>query len=188
MKAKIRHEVKTRRNSLTPTTIAAWSDQITQYLLPLLDEYQTVMVYVSKSPEVETRPLIHHLLSRGKRVIVPIIERETGTLRLSYLTNTDVLVTSTFNVPEPIGNEIPASAADVEAAIIPLIAFDITGNRLGYGAGYYDRFLHAHPSILKIGVAFSLQQAPSIPDDTRDVRMDIIVTERRIYRCDHHSP
>jgi 5-formyltetrahydrofolate cyclo-ligase len=78
-------------------------------------------------------------------VIVPIIERETRTLRLSYLTNPDVLITSTFNVPEPIGNEIPVSADTVEVAIIPLIAFDLHGNRLGYGAGYYDRFLTAHP-------------------------------------------
>ena len=187
MKTKIRHELKTRRNSLSPTTIAEWSDQITEHLRPLLNPYQTIMVYVSKPPEVETRPLIHHLLSQGKRVVVPIIERETCTLRLSYLPNPNVLITSTFNVPEPIGNEIPASAEEVEVAIIPLIAFDINGNRLGYGAGYYDRFLQAHPTIVKIGVAFSVQQAPSIPGDTKDVRMDSIVTERRIYRCDHLS-
>ena len=94
-------------------------------------------------------PLIRHLLQKGVRVVVPIIERETRTLRLSCLEDPGDLVISTFSVPEPIGNEIPVCGEDLEVIIVPLLAFDRAGHRLGYGAGYYDRFLSSYPRATK---------------------------------------
>jgi 5-formyltetrahydrofolate cyclo-ligase len=135
------------------------------------------MVYASKPGEVDTSGLISWLLSQGTRVVVPIIEQETRSLRLSYLEDPGVLSPSTFSVPEPVGHEIPADASAVRLVIIPLIAFDRQGHRLGYGAGYYDRFLSRHPGMTKIGVAFSCQEVPRIPADENDVSLDIIVTE-----------
>ena len=85
------------------------------------------------------------LLSGGVGVVVPVIETETCSLRLSFIDDLSVLVSSTFSVPEPIGNEIPAREEDIGAVVVPLIAFDQKGHRLGYGAGYYDRFLSGHP-------------------------------------------
>jgi 5-formyltetrahydrofolate cyclo-ligase len=122
-------------------------------------------------------------LREGRRVVVPIIEKETRTLRLSYLRDTNLLVKSTFHVPEPIGNEIPAQASDIQTVIIPLLAFDRRGNRLGYGAGYYDRFLAQNPGVKKIGVAFSCQETDSVPGDENDVRIDIVVTEDEVIHC-----
>ncbi|MDD1679548.1 MAG: 5-formyltetrahydrofolate cyclo-ligase [Methanomicrobiales archaeon] len=151
LKARIREEVKSDRALLSPESREQWSARIEERLLPLIDSFTTVMVYVSKPPEVDTRHLIERLLSAGKKVVVPIIEKETGSLRLSYLHNPAYLVRSTFEVPEPIGNEIPARPEMVEMAIIPLIAFDARGSRLGYGAGYYDRFLKKYRHIVTIG-------------------------------------
>jgi 5-formyltetrahydrofolate cyclo-ligase len=182
-KARIREEAKSVRALLTAESRERWSACIEEHLLPLLTPYATLLVYASKPPEVDTRHLIESLLSAGKKVVVPIIERETGSLRLSYLHNPACLIKSTFQVPEPIGNEIPASPEAVDVAIIPLIAFDAEGSRLGYGAGYYDRFLRKYPHIVTIGVAFSLQRQPVLPQDKDDVKMDMIVTERRVYRC-----
>ncbi|MFA7199333.1 MAG: 5-formyltetrahydrofolate cyclo-ligase, partial [Methanoculleus sp.] len=163
---------------LSPSQIADYSRSITERLLDILDGFATVMVYAAKAPEVETSGLIAELNRRGVRVVVPIIERETHTLRLSYLPDPSVLVPSTFNVPEPIGHELPARPEDVEVVVLPMLAFDAEGNRLGYGAGYYDRFLCRYPHPQKIGIAFSCQQAESIPTDQNDVKMDWIVTEK----------
>lgn len=141
------------------------------------------MVYVSKPPEVDTMPLIKHLIRKGIRVVVPIIERETRTLRLSCLEDPGDLVISTFSVPEPIGKEIPVCGGELEMVIVPLLAFDRAGHRLGYGAGYYDRFLSSNQQAKKIGAAFSCQEIVSVPADENDVAMDLIVTEREIISC-----
>jgi 5-formyltetrahydrofolate cyclo-ligase len=181
-KAALREQAKEARSLLSPAEIATYSASIEMRLLDLLDGFTAVMVYASKAPEVETMGLIAALNRRGVRVVVPIIEREACSLRLSYLPDPGVLVPSTFDVPEPIGHELPARPEDVEVVVIPMLAFDAEGNRLGYGAGYYDRFLCRYPHPKKIGIAFSCQQAECIPADENDVKMDYIVTEKGIIR------
>jgi 5-formyltetrahydrofolate cyclo-ligase len=181
-KQALRQQAKEARSLLSPPLINAYSRIISQRLLELVNGFETVMVYASKPPEVETGELIRSLIAQGVRVVVPIIERNTCSLRLSYLPDPSVLRPSTFHVPEPVGNEIPARPADIQAVIIPMLAFDADGNRLGYGAGYYDRFLSQYPQMVKIGVAFSCQETESIPTDCNDVKMDYIVTEKRIVR------
>ena len=182
-KQALRDAAKQRRRAIPEDEIAKKSARICAYLLEVIDGCDPVMAYVSKPPEVDTHPFIRDLLREGRRVVVPIIEKETRTLRLSYLQDTTLLVKSTFHVPEPIGNEIPAQASDIRTVIIPLLAFDRRGNRLGYGAGYYDRFLAQNPGIKKIGVAFSCQETDSVPGDENDVRIDIVVTEDEVIHC-----
>lgn len=181
-KATLRLRAKEARLLLSPSQLAEYSSSITERLLDLLDGFETVMIYAAKAPEVETMGLIAALNRRGVRVVVPIIERETCGLRLSYLPDPGVLVPSTFGVPEPIGHELPARPGNVEAVVLPMLAFDAEGNRLGYGAGYYDRFLCRYPHPKKIGIAFSCQQAECIPAEENDVKMDYIVTEKGINR------
>lgn len=182
-KKALREEMKRRRFALAEPEIRSKSEEICTKALSLANGSETVMVYVSKKPEVDTGSLIAGLIARGIRVIVPIIERETTSLRLSYLDDPSVLAPSTFNVPEPVGNELPASPRDVQLVIIPIVAFDRRGDRLGYGAGYYDRFLSGNRDIPKIGLAFACQEAGFIPSDENDVRMDAIITEDAIIRC-----
>lgn len=182
-KAALREMLKSRRARLPYEERREKSRKIGGILLDFLLDYDTVMVYVAKEPEVMTRQLIADLIGRGTRVIVPIIQRHNHTLRLSYLIDLSVLTVSTFNVPEPIGNELPADPQDIQATIIPLIGFDRQGNRLGYGAGYYDRFLEQYPGIVKIGVGYACQQVDAIPHDRYDIRLDYIVTEEGIISC-----
>jgi 5-formyltetrahydrofolate cyclo-ligase len=182
-KKTIREVAKKRRATINKDQIKNWSQRICAQVLEMVDRSNPVMVYVSKSPEVDTCTLITSLIGRNGNVIVPIIECETTSLRLSYLTDPSVLVESTFQVPEPVNHEIPAQADEVKVVIIPMLAFDRRGNRLGYGSGYYDRFLCAHPKIHRIGIAFSCQEFEVIPSDENDIRMDLIVTENDILRC-----
>jgi len=182
-KEQIRDRARVERGKLTPEKIDMMSRAICRSVRNILDGQDNVMLYASKGPEVNTRPLMAALLSEGVAVVVPIIEKETRSLRLSSIDDLSVLVRSTFSVPEPIGNEIPVREEDIGTVVVPMIAFDRKGHRLGYGAGYYDRFLSGHPGVTKIGVAFSCQEVPVIPADENDVAMDMIVTEHEIIRC-----
>lgn len=179
----LRDHARALRSSLSPAEILEKSGCICRNLLDVLDGVNPLLVYVSKTPEVYTRAFIDLLLTQGKTVVVPIIEKDTKTLRLSYLEDPTVLRPSTFNVPEPVGHELPAQASDVKVVIIPMLAFDKRGNRLGYGAGYYDRFLTTHPHLTRIGIAFACQELPGIPADPTDASMDVIVTENGIIHC-----
>lgn len=182
-KEELRDRARVVRSGLTPDEIRSFSRSICDSLRSQLNGERSVMVYVSKPPEVDTMPLIRHFIDHDIDVIVPIIERETRSLRLSRLDDPGNLVVSTFSVPEPIGNEIPVKGEDLEVIIVPLLAFDRSGHRLGYGAGYYDRFLSSCPQAKRIGAAFSCQEIRSVPADANDVAMDIIVTEREIITC-----
>ena len=181
-KRELREQGRMRRANLASSLRVSQSRSICRNVANFLDGTSPVMVYVSKPPEVDTVPLINDLLLRKKRVVVPIIETVTRGLRLSYLEDLSVLVPSTFSVPEPIGNEIPADPENLTITIIPLLAFDRAGHRLGYGAGYYDRFLSCNPGIEKVGVAFSCQEVDTIPADEYDVPLDAVVTEEEIIR------
>jgi len=179
----LRDHARTLRASLSMAEIEEKSGLICLNVLEVLDGTNPLIVYVSKPLEVNTKDLIGHLIVQGKTVVVPIIEKDKKTLRLSFLNDPGVLQESTFHVPEPVSCELPAQASQVKAAIIPMLAFDKKGNRLGYGAGYYDRFLSSHPHLTRIGIAFSCQEVEEIPTDTTDARMDIIVTDTGILNC-----
>lgn len=182
-KTALRQAAKIQRATLNEAQISDYSRRIRDHLIPVLKEKEPVLVYASKCPEVDTMPLIEWLLEEGKTVVVPIIQREDCSLRLSYLSDPAVLVPSTFQVPEPIGHEVPADPSEIQVVIVPMLAFDAAGNRLGYGAGYYDRFLARHPGLLTIGLAFSCQEVDSLPAEENDIRMDRIVTEQGVICC-----
>jgi len=178
----LRTRAKEVRAALPLEKRKEFSRTICDRVTSLLDGQDPVLVYVSKPPEVETAPLISTLLSRKASVVVPIIEREERTLRLSFLRDPSHLSVSTFSVPEPIGHEIPADPGSIPVAVVPLVAFDRRGHRLGYGAGYYDRFLSSNTHMYKVGVGFSCQEVDTVPADERDVCMDAIVTEKETIR------
>ena len=179
-KSSIRAILRERKDAMAPEDRLVKSEFISRHLMTLIRNDETVMAYTSKEKEVNTVPIITALLDRKNPVIVPIIVKEDVSLRLSYLRDFAALVPSTFGVPEPIGSEIPARGEDVETIILPMLGFDRTGGRVGYGAGYYDRFLEKFPGLRKIGIAFACQEYPSLPLDETDVRMDHIITEEGI--------
>ncbi len=182
-KETIRSVLRERRWSIPEDIRKKMSRQICSTLSQVVHPCETVLVYCAKKPEVETSWFIEYLFHQRRKVIVPIIEKANTGLRLSYINSRDDLKPSTFYVPEPVGCEFPADPIHVSCAIIPMLGFDKKGGRIGYGAGYYDRFLSRYPHIKKIGIAFSVQEVPEIPSHEHDIRMDIIVTEISTFRC-----
>jgi 5-formyltetrahydrofolate cyclo-ligase len=183
LKDRTRKILRERKDAMIPQDRREKSQRICLHIMELIKNGETVMVFTSKEKEVNTESLINNLFTKGNPVVVPIIEKAEISLRLSYLRDFSALVPSTFGVPEPIGSEIPAAADDVDTIILPMLGFDRKGGRIGYGAGYYDRFLAKHGNMRKIGVAFACQELDSLPVDENDMPMDYIITEDGIvYR------
>ena len=183
-KESVRKILRQKKEAMLPEERLSKSQRICRHLMNVISDGETVMVFTSKEKEVNTRPLIMALFGQGNPVVVPIIVKEDYSLRLSYLRDFSALVPSTFGVPEPIGSEIPAAADDIDTIILPMLGFDRKGGRIGYGAGYYDRFLSKTPGLRKIGIAFACQEVDSLPVDENDIRMDYIITEEGIVHPD----
>ena len=182
MKRNIKELMLEKRNSLSRQEFLEKSLSIRKNL-ESIKEYsnaKTVMYYVSFDSEVDTHDLIRNSLGK-KTVIVPKVEY--GKIEPSLIIAFDNLIAAQpFGILEPI--EIMKIAnKNIDAVIVPGIAFDMEGYRIGYGMGYYDVFLKKVPKALKIGLAYELQIVENIPREDHDVPVDIIVTEKRVITC-----
>ncbi|MDD4126694.1 MAG: 5-formyltetrahydrofolate cyclo-ligase [Methanomicrobium sp.] len=180
LKNKLRNIMREKREELTPEERIVKSEAICRNVLSIIKPGETVMGFASKEIEVDTKPLLKMLLKNNNPLVVPIIVKEDVSLRLSYVRDLAHLVPSTFGVPEPIGNEIPVPDGAVDVVILPMLAFDKRGGRLGYGSGYYDRFLEKYPDVTKIAMAFACQEADEVPLEDNDVLMDYVITENGV--------
>ncbi len=140
----------------------------------------SVCFYVGLPTEVNTHPMIEEALKIGKKVLVPLADMENKELKLYEIRElaTD-LEAGTLGVLEPRREKTRlADPKEVDCVIVPGLAFDVKGRRLGRGAGFYDRFLSKlSERIPKIALAFSFQVLQQIPQENHDQRVDIVLTE-----------
>ena len=144
-----------------------------------------VLTYVSFGPEVDTRTLIEGLLEEGRRVAVPRVNREKHNMDFCEISSLDELSPGTMNILEPSADAaaltVPQMAGSV--CLVPGLVFDGAGHRVGYGGGYYDRFLAFYPGD-KIGLArTTMLSSNPLPVGGRDVPVDFIATEGSIWNC-----
>lgn len=177
-KSRVRQEGIKARLALTSDEVREKSHKIMETLLSLEEFYRAkaVMFYVDMRNEVETKAAIEKTLALGKRVVVPRVKKGYGLLAIE-IKGLDELELGTFDVLEPIKNEeIPLE--DIDLVVVPGVAFNTKGYRLGYGGGYYDNFLpKLRGDAKKVAVAFDLQLVETLPTEPHDVRMDMIITE-----------
>jgi 5-formyltetrahydrofolate cyclo-ligase len=184
-KQRLRREVLDRRNRLTTAQRVIRSADILQKLFELeaVRSAAWIHFYLSYGSEVETTGMIAHALSRGKRVTVPKMEAASKRLVLSELKDpVRELSPGPKGIPEPKPEAFrPVGVDTMDLFVVPGVAFDERGNRLGQGAGYYDRLLAGNLGKIPIvGLAFELQLAKDIPVGDHDVRVDWVVTEKRV--------
>lgn len=150
-----------------------------------LNEYarvDTVFTYVSKQIEVDTLTLIHEALSSGKKVAVPRCVPDTYDMVFYYITTEDDLEKGSFGVLEPIPAKcVPVPKNTVGLCVVPGLSFDAQGYRLGYGKGYYDRFLAEFQGIT-VGICYSGCIQWNLPHGYYDKPVDILITEKYIRR------
>jgi 5-formyltetrahydrofolate cyclo-ligase len=148
---------------------------------------RTIHCYLPMRSEVDTRPLIADALAHGKRVVVPIVVPKATDLAHAWLESlaADTLVPGTFGTFNPRDLR-PAAPGDWDLVIVPLLAFDRHGHRLGYGKGYYDRLLAAS-LVTTIGVGFAAQEIDALPAEAHDIALDWVITEREVIQMQRYS-
>jgi 5-formyltetrahydrofolate cyclo-ligase len=154
--------------------------------LPSYVAARAIHCYLPMRSEVDTRPLIADALARGKRVVVPIVVPKASELSHAWLESlsADALAPGVFGTYTP-RDARPAAPGDWELTLVPLLAFDRRGYRLGYGKGFYDRLLAASRTTT-IGVGFAAQEIAALPDEAHDIALEWIVTERELIETRRH--
>lgn len=193
-KAQIRREVLARRDALGPADRAAASAAIRERLaaLPQVSGARTVLAFAAFGSEVDLDPLLEDLIARGAGVFLPFVVAlrppELGIARVRDL-GAD-LVPGRFGIREPDpARRRPARSDRLDVVIAPGVAFDPTGRRIGYGAGFYDHLIAGlRPGTPVIAAAFACQILPRVPATSSDRNVDAIVTERATITARAEDP
>lgn len=183
----IRTSILEKRNSLTAQEIKENELLILDNLMKLNQFVQSknVFCYLNFRSEVPTKGIIEYCQQQGKNVYIPVCINETKEMIISLYDEDVLLASSKYGVAEPTPDTIKiADRNTLDIAIMPGAAFDNRGYRIGYGAGYYDKFYaHTSKQIYKIALAFSFQIIEEVPKDDYDIPVDCIVTEKGIVIC-----
>ena len=186
MKSELRRQLMRIRTTTPYEQILEKSQRITDKLQHL-DEYEiatAVMFYVSYDNEVYTHKLIKEVLkAKTKEVVVPLTDVLNRKLLPVKIESWSELSPGAYNILEPKNKQNVADVDTIDLVLLPGIAFDKRGNRIGHGAGYYDRLLGNCLHAKRVGLAFDFQIVDAIPVEKHDVAVDKIVTEKRIIDC-----
>jgi len=141
---------------------------------------QTVMVYVSYRGEVETHSLIKKLLKEGKRVCVPLCDSKNCSMTARKITSFTELKNGAYGILEPDNNAPIIDKSEIDFVVVPGCAFSESGHRIGYGKGYYDRFLK-DTNAITCGLCYDFSFTDELPYEETDIPLKLIITERGIY-------
>jgi 5-formyltetrahydrofolate cyclo-ligase len=180
-KSNLRKAALARRDALPAAERMAGSEAIAARAFPIaLAPGAIVSGYMPMKSELDPRPLMRKLADAGARLALPVVIARGVPLMMRGYAFGDALVRGVWDIRVP-----PPEAGEVAPDIVlaPLLAFDRSGNRLGYGAGYYDMTITAlrgKKPVVAIGVAFAAQEVDAVPTTPRDVRLDLVLTEHEV--------
>lgn len=187
-KSSLRSNYLTARRRIDPATKAALDARILERLagFGIYADAGLVLAYVSYGNEVDTRAVIESALASGKRVAVPRVLPHKHKMDFYEIDGMDDLAVGFKGILEPKrGFRSPLGTVDLlgSVCLVPGLVFDAAGHRIGYGGGYYDRFLQFYPGD-KIALARSTQVSSNpLPTESRDVPVDFIVTDYGVWNC-----
>lgn len=184
MKKLLRKKVLEKRDSIPPSERKT-KDVLIRHRFFNLQEFKTakaILFYASFRTEVNTINIIEESLMMGKTVLVPKVDKERHRLRLYEIKNLKELSPGYMGIPEPsLPDRRLREIHNVDLIIIPGAGFDYSGNRLGYGAGYYDILLSdIKKKVPFVALAYKEQLIDSIPSEMHDIKVDIIVTDEQV--------
>jgi len=189
-KSRTREAILNKRDSIGPETRKAKDARIRERLfsLPDFQQAKVVFFFASFRSEVSTIDPIKETLRLPKRVVLPRVDRTIRALKLYEITDISELSPGYMGIPEPV---VPAERErgiiDVDLVVMPGVAFDAAGNRLGYGGGYYDRLLALKKKDLPlVALAYEEQIVDFLPRESHDIEVQIIVTDKGVYQCGKH--
>lgn len=184
IKDELRAQMREKRRALTLEEIVTCSAKIKNMLFSLdcfkgADCAKNVCTYISSFKEVDTVDIVKKLREMNIGIIVPISNTDSCTLTLSKIDGMEDLQKGAYGILEP--REIrTAEESEIDVILVPGLAFDKRGGRMGFGKGYYDRLL-AKTTAVKIGLCYDFQLFDKIPTESHDVPLDYVITEKEIY-------
>ncbi|MDT0675243.1 5-formyltetrahydrofolate cyclo-ligase [Autumnicola musiva] len=183
-KTTLRKKYKELRLELSEEKIEELSLQIANMALqlPIWDfNFYHLFLSIAEQKEVDTEPLLHILQGKDKNVVLPKTEIQNNQLKNFLLTDTTSIRKNRWNIPEPEGG-IEIDTQKIEVVFIPLLAFDKTGHRVGYGKGFYDKFLSGcKKEVVKVGLSFFEAESQIKNVLSSDIPLDYCVTPEFIY-------
>lgn len=185
-KKDLRTTYKQNRKMLSVEAISKASLQIANQALnlPIWEaSYFHIFLTIEHLREVETQPLISIIFGKDKHVVIPKSNISTCEMTHFLLQDNTIIKPNLWNIPEPLDG-IEIETKNIEVIFVPLLAFDVDGHRVGYGKGFYDKFLKQATNALKIGVSFFEAEYKIDNIQSNDVPMDYCITPNRIYKFD----
>lgn len=183
-KKELRLKSKTLRNALSENEIEEMSLAVANKILtlPIWEKtYFHIFLPITEQKEVNTEFILHLLSGKDKEIIVSKADFETRNMTHFLLTDNTRIKKNAYNIPEPVdGIEVPSHKIDV--VFVPLLAFDKKGHRVGYGKGFYDKFLsECKPDVIKIGLSFFDPEELITDVFEGDVKLDYCVTPNEVH-------
>ncbi len=182
-KARLRKLMLEKRRLLDPGEVQQGSAAVMDNLKSsgLLENCGLFALYASAGGEVNTRPLFEELVERGKIVVLPRVRGRGPEIDFFQASDWDALETSSFGIPEPVPSAEPVPPGEFDFVLVPGVAFDRRGARLGFGMGCYDRVLEKiRPGTPAVGVAYDFQVVDEVPAEPHDVFLTAVVSESGI--------
>lgn len=183
-KSEIREQNKALRRQISRIDAEKKSQAAVEIFLKseLYTASQQIMLYMPLGNEVDLTVVKDAALADGKSVVLPVTERNSGIITPICVDENTVFEKGDFSVMEPQNSDV-ADMARIDVVLVPGIAFDKSGARVGFGKGCYDMLLERYNGV-KIGVCYDFQICEKIPADRHDVRMDYILTESGLKKCE----
>ena len=173
-KKELRRAIREQKRAMKPEEIDSRSQRLGELFLatPAYQNAKTIYGYLPYNQEVRTVPILQRALDDGKQVAVPKIYGDA--MRFLYLTDLAQVEENAMGIPEPIGDE-PVAEDETALVLMPGVAFTKTGDRMGYGGGFYDRFLSAEPNHPTIALCYDFQIVESLPTEEFDIPVDLVL-------------
>lgn len=187
-RAQLRRTLRRARETVPPERARDAAREAAEYLLalPELASVGTVALYAPVHGELDPGPVARDLAARGVALLYPRVDRDARRLTFHRVDDLAALARGNFGIPEPSADAPVVPVHAVDLFLVPGLAFDQTGTRLGWGRGYYDRTLAADPSRLRIGYCYRSQVLDRVPRHPHDLPMHILVTEAGVTAA--HRP
>jgi 5-formyltetrahydrofolate cyclo-ligase len=184
-KTELRTQYKALRKNISEAEIEEMSLAIANGVLSLdiwNKTYFHIFLPIEEQKEVNTEFLLHLLSGKDKEIVISKSDFTSRKMTHFLLTDNTKIKKNEYNIPEPVdGIEVPSSK--IEVVFVPLLAFDIVGNRVGYGKGFYDQFLsECPPETIKIGLSFFEAENSIAGVFVKDVRLDFCISPKKCYR------
>jgi 5-formyltetrahydrofolate cyclo-ligase len=182
-KHNLRQEAKTQRKGLSDDELEYCSIQIAKQVntcFSFRDKQISCFLSMEAQREVRTESILKQLAMHNQ-LFVPVSNFLDDSMQLVPFEPGDILVLNSYHIPEPIHKKNPIDPIELDVIFIPLLQADVQGNRLGYGKGFYDRYLAlCRPDVIKIGLNF-FEPIPAIPAEKTDISLDYLITPNRVY-------